>query len=344
MCGAPVALLAVVFLGCSHATFLKGGRTYTAGLLTSPPAQHMPQQCSPTFDAPYGTNCPHTVWVDAMVAADPTPGKVIMDIGCNKGNSAMKWMERWDMSGFWSTSKWMDFYSQRGVANYACPGATPHVGKLAREVTPHGDKTLVPKGLCVEPMQINVDLLLQARKTLGYEPNQTTAHGAFHVVQAAVLDKAGANETILFPDGYAGQEDVGLQSFHETEVPLKTVDGIVHEYDLPRVDILLVDTEGADPAVIRGASKALSSVRYLEFEVHRDLEKTEWSKVMLGEVVHELDQVGFACYWTGNNGRLLSMNKCWSPYFERGAWSNAACVKRNDVWYKVLEGFSDFNK
>merc|ERR1740138_560257 len=142
------------------------------------------------------------------------------------------------------------------------------------------------------------------------------------------MDTAAPNQTVAFPDGLPGQEDLGIRSFAQIDVPVKTVDGLVAEIGLPRVDILLVDTEGADPAVLRGATNALKSVRYLEFEVHRDLQQTAWSTTTLSSVVQDLDKQGFECYWAGNDAKLLNMNKCWSANFERGTWANAACVKR----------------
>lgn len=302
---------------------------------------------TPHFSPPADTNCPKSLWVDAMVKADPVAGKVFMDIGCNKGNDAMKWMQRWDMSNFWSTQKWMDLYDTLGVTPHSCPGTTAEVRATAIQQNRNGThnafsagKALLPIGVCVEPMAINIEKLHTASSHLGYEPSQTKKFGAFHIMQAAVMDKAKPGQTIYFPDGTAGQEDLGVHSFIKSDVPLKTVDGIKAELQLGRVDILLVDTEGADPAVLRGAVETLNTVRYLEFEVHRDLHNTEWQKTSLHSVVKDLDKMGFDCYWAGNQGILLSMNRCWADSFENGAWANAACVKRGDIWHEVLERFT----
>jgi len=77
-----------------------------------------------------------------------------------------------------------------------------------------------------------------------------------------------------------------------------TVDNLVKQMNLPRVDILKIDTEGWDPAVLLGAFSTLSSVRYLEFEVHRDLKKTPWHSTKLKLVIDKLhDEKEFECYW-----------------------------------------------
>lgn len=286
--------------------------------------------CHHSFDAPFGTNCPATTWVDAMVAADPAAGKTFMDVGCNKGNTAIKWMERWDMSDFWSTQKWMDFYKQRGANTDVC-AVSPKVTKAVKDASSTGK----PIGICVEPMKANLDILRDASNSLGFG---STEFGAFHIVQAAVMDKATPGQKVEFPDGLPGQENLGLQnSLVESQVPVKTVDGIVTELSIQKIDILLVDTEGADPAVLRGASNTLKSVRYLEFEVHRDLARTVWGDTTLRSVVDELDIQGFECYWAGNNAQLLSIKNCWDDKFERGTWANVVCVKRGDVWAGVLQ-------
>lgn len=328
--------------------------------------------------APERTNCPNTKWIDAMVEADPAPGKIFMAIGCKKGNEAMKWMERWDLSQnhYWSTEKWMQYFHDKlQSANYQCPswpnvavtaaglqcstgwgctcqgisdcygvhysagwGRAPDAAKLWWQqhkctTIPRGApcpakgawKPLKPLGLCVEPMQENIKLLRQASKDLGF--GHYTPHGAFHIVQAAVMNKVGKNQT----------NDLAATA------PVKTVDSLKSEFSLPRVDILTISAEGADPYVLQGALETLRTVRYLQFEIHRDLRETAWDKTTLQSVVAMLDSKGFECYWSGNNGHLLSMNRCWKSRFEMEAWGNAACVKRGDLWYDALRRFEEYN-
>lgn len=316
-----------------------------------------------------------------------------MDIGCNKGNNAIKLMERWDLSAnhFWSTAKWMHFLANNlHTGGYACPASpdvdttatcavgwgctcqgfsdcfgTDHLKGLWGTASPdaqvwwHKRKCTTsptgascpaavnasthalahssdkPTGICVEPMRANVKLLNQASAGLGY--GAQTAHGSFHVVQAAIMNKADTNQTVEFPDGDPGLETAGLPAFFP--VPVKTVDMLKADFALSRIDILTIDTEGADPYVLQGSLKTLPTVRYLQFEVHRDLKQTAWGKITLRSIVTMLDQQGFDCYWAGNNGNLLSMNNCWSPKFEIGTWANAACAKRGDIWSEVLKRF-----
>jgi len=313
--------------------------------------QHMlsrkPNRCALRLEtsAPKGTECPKTKWIDAMLLADPAPNKYIMDVGCNKGNDLVEWMERFDSSKerLWSTSRWVDHYQTvLGVKRWNCPGSTikARMATFKPEVDPAAAAQLT--GVCVEPMQSNINSLRNASSKLGYAQN--TSSGSFRVVQSALADPA-KDETIMFPYGFAGAETVGITTkvgtragatSQKVPVMLSTVDRLAAKLGLPRVDILTVDTEGADPAVLRGAKSTLASVRYLEFEVHRDIPDTAWRNTTLKSVVADLAGHGFDCYWAGGAGHLLSLNNCWFDKYEKGSWGNVACAKKDDVWGRVL--------
>lgn len=147
-----------------------------------------------------------------------------------------------------------------------------------------------------------------------------------------------------FPDGGPGHEQNHIPVVDKlTPVALQTVDGIVAELRLPLVDVLLIDVEGFDPLVLRGASETLSSVRYLEFEVHRDFEGLPWGNITLKSVIENLYHQGFHCFWATNRGVLVSLNNCWKDSFDSPSvgWSNVACVKKNDPWYQVVQRFQE---
>jgi len=314
--------------------------------------QHMlsrkPNRCALKLEksAPIGTSCPTAKWINAMVLADPAPNKYIMDVGCNKGNDLVTWMQRFDGSKekLWSARQWVAHYETvLGVHRWNCPVETTIKVSTAR-VSPKVDPAAAAQltGVCVEPMQSNINYLRNASLQLGYANH--TSSGSFHVVQSALADPA-KDETIMFPFGTAGQETVGITTkvsaaagatSHKVPITLSTVDRLAAKLGLPRVDILTVDTEGADPAVLRGANSTLSSVRYLEFEVHRDLPQTAWENTTLKSVITDLSEGGFDCYWAGESGKLLSLNKCWFDKYEKGYWGNVACAKKHDVWGRVL--------
>eukprot|EP00913_Durusdinium_trenchii_P033105 g30995.t1 len=90
---------------------------------------------------------------------------------------------------------------------------------------------------------------------------------AFQIIHGAASDSAAPGATVEFPNGNAGKKsgrmvlDGAKVKGNTVQVPLTTVDALVRDLKLSKVDILIIDTEGADPAVLRGAAKTLGSVR-----------------------------------------------------------------------------------
>jgi len=292
---------------------------------------------------PWMTNCPVPAWVNSMVRTDPNPGKTVVVIGCNKGNDAIRWMELWDASSvrFWSQRRWTKYIDKHLPHRpYACVDTYRYVKTSI--VDYEVKATRVPIGVCVEPMPGNVKLLKSASAALGY--NSRTLYGSFHIVAAAVTSSAAQNQTVPFPDGPPGMEKFSIgysrKRVNYTMVPVTTVDGIMESLGLQRAEILLIDTEGFDAEVLKGAKRTLAQVRYLEFEVHRDLSGTPWNTTSLKSVALDLQQQGFDCFWAGNDGRLTHILDCWHSTFESGAWANVACVKKDDVWSSCLQRYA----
>ena len=107
---------------------------------------------------------------------------------------------------------------------------------------------------------------------------------------------------------------------------------------LDKVDILSIDTEGTDPHVIFAGTETLKKTRYLEFEVHRDLEGTPWATTTLQSVIEFLDNLQFDCFWASGKGELFKITQCWNEQYEADShcWSNVVCVKRGDPWHGIL--------
>eukprot|EP00947_MAST-08B_sp_MAST-8B-sp1_P005436 g5436.t1 len=107
---------------------------------------------------------------------------------------------------------------------------------------------------------------------------------------------------------------------------------------ISKIDILSIDAEGHDPAVLRGARGMLAAhrVRYIEFEHH---EIGLWRHTSLSAVVRDLDFYGFDCYWAGHGGLWAITGLMWHRSYDTlmKRWSNVVCVARADVWHGVLE-------
>ena len=89
-------------------------------------------------------------------------------------------------------------------------------------------------------------------------------------VQAAAGDREG--ETALFVHERGINHSIVRGSGKSVTVPLKTVDALVRERGLTRVDFLKIDIEGAVPAALRGASETLRRFRPL-ISLERDSEE-----------------------------------------------------------------------
>lgn len=294
---------------------------------------------------PLNTRCPDAVWIDDMIVADSSPGKVIMSIGCNKANDLVAWLERYDMSAAnrWSTKAWVEQIERTWPRGgfFACqpdfPAVTAYEFMKDEHVDlPEGQLNEKTIGVCVEPVPETIQLIRDTHATLR-GPEVTS----LQIIQAAVAASAREGETVDFDDPVGGTETSGLtDKLVQIPVTLTTVDAIVRENQLGRVDVLQIDTEGGDADVLKGATETLKSVRYLEFEVHRDLERTSWSRTTLRSVVEDLANMSFDCYWAGENGKLVNVLDCWQDDFECGDWANVVCAKRGDVWSTVLQRFA----
>lgn len=80
-------------------------------------------------------------------------------------------------------------------------------------------------------------------------------------VEAAAGDREGQVELFVHDRGI--NHSITRGSGKSVTVPLRTVDGLVRERGLERVDFLKIDIEGAVPGALRGASETLKRFRPL---------------------------------------------------------------------------------
>ena len=110
----------------------------------------------------------------------------------------------------------------------------------------------------------------------------------------------------------------------------------VHPQQPMDVDILMVDTEGNDPLVLKGSAHMLSHrlVRCVIFEYHFF---GQWEFHKLEKVVQQFDKDGYDCFFQGQKRLWAISNSCWHPLFEFHGWSNVMCLRRGDVWLTAVE-------
>ena len=208
---------------------------------------------------PLRSACPEQSWYEDMVQVDPSPHKVIMSMGCNKGSDAIGMMIRWDASEeTFSLKSWRLALVRQGLSRRD-GGACGEVNKLHPQRQSAFRNGLSPIVYCVEAMPSTYEMLKNAALSLNYA-GVYGGHSpsAFKVIHAVASNFSGGEVEI--PIGRAGVENlgIGLEGRRpHAKVPATTVDTIVQKESITQLDILLIDTEGHDPAVLNGARNTL---------------------------------------------------------------------------------------
>jgi hypothetical protein len=121
------------------------------------------------------------------------------------------------------------------------------------------------------------------------------------------------------------------------KVEMMTLDDLVEKKKIKqKIDLLKIDTEGADPLALQGANKLLSGgqIRMLIFENHNI---GAWQHTSLLNVIESLNNKSFICNLIGKTG-MVRLTDCWSPVYDFRSWSNVLCVHRHE---KHLQYFID---
>jgi len=154
--------------------------------------------------------------------------------------------------------------------------------------------------VCVEPLPANYEVISRAAEQLGWKD-------ALQMVQAAGSNVSGTDMTADFPKsgrrfGF-GAEAIGIgerglwDGTDAEKVRLVSVDNLIKELRIVP-DVLLIDAEGHDPAILAGARQLLASasVGLVQFEKHA---VGMWASTRLSTVIIELDGLGYVCFWSG---------------------------------------------
>lgn len=291
------------------------------------------------------TNCPsRKYWMDVVLkhSADQ-PEVAIVSVGCNKGDDFVALLEAWSGNSTYSVSSYLDVISEmaymhanKSALHVGCPSEGPII-----QSKKHLQTTRPVRGICVEPVPVNVRLITDAARALQFETSRE-----FKVIQAAVDTFPG---TVPFPNvaDKPGVEDLGLFSRLGDSIPTVAVEVLnldtlfARENLSSKIDLLSIDTEGNDARVIIGMGKTLAKgdIRVFEFEYH---EVGNWARDSLENIVDWVDIFGYDCFWQGNNAELWRLTGCWLPrYGEARRWSNVVCVNRGEK--AILADFARFH-
>lgn len=278
------------------------------------------------------TRCPLAPWLEDMYRNMTwmrehfnSKHQIAVSIGCNKAFDAVDGLRRMSHNTTYSKHMWT---KKMGILDYgACwQGLMPSFDLSQLTEPLHIFPTTMH---CVEPMPSTIFYLRDAAKRLQWESDLKIYH-------ASVSDKDG---TAAFFNDRPGTEHVGIdtcQARNEEKcenVTTYRLDTFVDKFVLDNdesnmIDILSIDTEGADGLILDNSVRTLTRVRYLEFEMHHF---GAWGNMSLQTVTNRLEEkFGFVCYWAGEK-ELWRITECWvNGVYDQRDWSNVACVKPFD--------------
>ena len=107
------------------------------------------------------------------------------------------------------------------------------------------------------------------------------------------------------------------------EVPLVSLDDFLREHEVPHIDLLKIDVEGAELAVLRGAREAISQHRIGAIQLEFN-EMNTVSKTFVGDLLQELP--GFHIYRLLYNGDLLDITHRHPLYREIFGFQNLVAL------------------
>lgn len=94
------------------------------------------------------------------------------------------------------------------------------------------------------------------------------------------------------------------------------------------IHYMSVTVEGNDYEVLKGSSRTLRRVQYLDFDHHW---YGDWgtSNRSLKDLMFRLKEMGFVCYLPGDGGNMWRITDCWQEHYEMHFFANIACVNTN---------------
>lgn len=185
---------------------------------------------------------------------------------------------------------------------------------------------------CYEPSPTSYGRLVKIRDALLPEkPGKQTA--AWHTHNKVLSNKVGWEK--FTANCSSEQCAIGATG---VDIESTTIDNEMLRLGIPYADIMKIDTEGYDPAVLEGALHALEEQRIgiLEFEYH---EKGLWASTTLESIVERLEHYGLVCYFAAGD-QYYRLTRCWVSGFEFKKWSNVVCFSERHFMFPEIEFLS----
>lgn len=322
--------------------------------------------------------CPEAQWLPAVQRIFADEGRkdlVFFDVGCNKGYTTANFMTAFapsfDMSPAEVHSSIQAYGRKQSMSlDRACGVCGDCNDKPPSQWTAGGE----PFGVhvhCFEPSPASFKILQFVKKTHGVASKRhPDGAGKGHMWEQHNLAVYSESTTIYFNASCASHgkesEKCGIVPKDDPgaiPVAAVTVDDFVKNGDslmqaAKRVDIgrypdiLKIDAEGFDPAVLQGSHATLKSGQtpIVFFEFNPGLKYGLWLTVKLDTITKQMDRFGYDCYFSSN--RVKADHKttpslyritgdCMSFPIRFRGWSNVICgLRAHEKVAKMLYGFS----
>ena len=298
------------------------------------------------------TTCPDEKWYDEWTQEiiigkneneDDTNSFVAIEVGCNKGTDAILQLRRFTKDARASVAT---FQKLTNFPEFSCSWEQKKWdeavrGSFVKDDDPGQKKGIKYRHYCIEASYETFERVHAAAEKMKLADVGLTVH--YNAVSSSSWPS-----TVKFPKITAGQENIGIgmtanpnlktqtySEFHQT--PVITVDEFVRKENmLEGLDVVKIDTEGNDAAVLIGASKTLMSLKpsYVQFENHG---VGKWKTFDLKDSIDMLDAMEYECFWSTNSGKLIQATNCWhESYSKFKIRSNIACYHRSDRTLKRI--------
>jgi FkbM family methyltransferase len=286
------------------------------------------------------TGCPKKSWLERYYQEATTSANfVAVNVGCNKGYDAVNFLRMGLNDNSVSLASWkaaMPSNMKEGVCKQEVEDDQYHVKSSDTAPTPTATV------YCVEPVPATYQALKAAQESTGYGSK------GLRVLQYALNNDQPGHT--LFSNATVGAEKQGLNKCDTRDgacesVKTSKLDTLLKEQDMAdtRIDVLLIDVEGWDFEVLKGASKTLEQTAYVEFEYNwRGKWGEDQGNKPLLKAVTFLKYLDFTCYWPGKDGELWKLTGCWDKDYGGLYWANVACVNRKlslDLAVRMEEHF-----
>lgn len=263
----------------------------------------------------------------------------MINVGANKGYDVRDLYARYGGGQIPSGEQWLKELKRNNVTEQPCGACGACGNRITRTAGRRGVETVVAAE--AEPQNAAVLRRIFAKFNL-------SARGA-EVLHAVVGDGADPGVADVAVAKNVGDERGGVvrdaAAGAVVAVPTTTIDRIVRERRLRVVDWCIIDAEGYDHAILRGAVESIRArrLRVIAFEYG-----DQWCKPgpqgwcePLQPTIAFLAAHKYRCWWLGNRGRLAPVSAS-CPDISTRRWSNIACVSEGRL-VRAMRSLSRLN-